>query len=171
MKYFSNNLKYLIEHSGKTRAEISEALNYTGHSRLSNYTTGQSTPRTDDLVSIAKFFKVSVEDLTNTDLRKTLIVNEPEVKYNSTNPNFIPLIPIEAMAGYAAGSYELSLDSEKYVIPEFNNKADFLIRISGTSMSPKYFNGDVVACKKNTHQNIPSVGQSVYFRHHSRGFM
>jgi len=148
LKFFSNNLKYLIDHSGKSRFEISEALNYTGHSRISNYTTGQSTPRTDDLVKIAKYFNVSVEDLTNTDLQKTLIVSEPDTKYKQINPKFIPLIPIEAMAGYAAGNYELSLDSEKYIIPEFNNKADFLIRISGTSMSPKYFNGDVVACKK-----------------------
>ena len=148
MKFFSNNLKYLIEQSGKSRAAISEALGYSGHSRISNYTTGQSSPRTDDLVNIAKYFDVSVEDLTNIDLQSRPFVKEPEGKYDSKNPNIIPLIPMEAMAGYAAGNYELSLDSERYVVPDFKNKADFLIRISGTSMSPKYFNGDIVACKK-----------------------
>lgn len=61
----------------------------------------------------------------------------------------LPLIPIGAMAGMADGDKAvLELECEHYYIPEFQNKADYLIRISGNSMYPKYHNGDIVACKK-----------------------
>lgn len=75
-------------------------------------------------------------------------VSEPAEKYNKTNKG-LPLIPINAMAGIGDGEKAaLILECEHYFVPDFQKKADFLIRISGTSMSPKYYNGDVVACKK-----------------------
>ena len=44
----------------------------------------------------------------------------------------------------------VSLSScEQYSIPELNHKrAEYLIRVSGSSMYPKYSNGDLLACKK-----------------------
>lgn len=63
----------------------------------------------------------------------------------------LPLIPFEAIAGY------LSIDNvgvrfedcEQYVIPEFEQRgAEFIIRVSGSSMYPKYSNGDLLGCKK-----------------------
>lgn len=75
------------------------------------------------------------------------VVNEPGSHYFAKQG--IPLIPIEAVAGAAKGDLTaLAVDSENYVIPDFNNKADFLIRVSGNSMAPKYYNGDIVACKQ-----------------------
>lgn len=65
----------------------------------------------------------------------------------------IPLIPVEAMAGYANGDvqvmeYELE---DFYNIPDFENKGvKFLIRASGSSMYPKYSNGDILACRPVT---------------------
>lgn len=142
-------MNYLIEKSGKSREAIAKALGFPGHSRISNYLHGHSTPRSADLMAIAKYFKVSVDELTGSDLRKVPIVaNEPVVDYTAAE-KIIPLIPIDAMAGYSNGESSVQLlETEKYIIPEFRNKADFLIRVSGTSMSPKYFNGDIVACKK-----------------------
>lgn len=60
----------------------------------------------------------------------------------------IPLIPIEAMAGFGRGERSVSKSDieEHYVIPMFK-KVDFLIRIHGDSMLPKLSNGDVVACR------------------------
>lgn len=70
-----------------------------------------------------------------------------KIKYVA--PKGLPLIAIEVMAGMSNGDMPaLELDTEYYYIPEFQKKADFLIRVSGTSMSPKYYNGDVIACKK-----------------------
>lgn len=60
----------------------------------------------------------------------------------------IPLIPVDAMAGYAVSgdSAIMEYDCEKYVIPNFRG-ADFLIPIKGNSMYPKFVSGDIVACK------------------------
>ena len=65
----------------------------------------------------------------------------------------IPLIPLDAVAGFPAesgGGVRLE-DCERYVIPEFENKgANFLIRVSGDSMMPLYYSGDLLACRKIT---------------------
>lgn len=65
----------------------------------------------------------------------------------------IPLIPLDAVAGFPAesgGGVRLE-ECERYVIPEFENKgANFLIRVSGDSMVPLYYSGDLLACRKIT---------------------
>lgn len=65
--------------------------------------------------------------------------------------NGLPLIPYDVIAGYMSEDIEgVSLSScEQYSIPELNHKgAEYLIRVSGSSMYPKYSNGDLLACKK-----------------------
>lgn len=61
----------------------------------------------------------------------------------------LPLIPMSAMAGALTDSDVsfMEYDCEKYVVPIFQG-ADFLIRVQGDSMVPKYVSGDVVACQK-----------------------
>lgn len=61
----------------------------------------------------------------------------------------IPLIPIEAWAGALNGEdYSIMEDEcERYIVPSFKN-ADFLITVRGDSMTPKYYSGDIVACRK-----------------------
>lgn len=64
-------------------------------------------------------------------------------------PAGLPLIPFEAFAGYGKGDNSaLLLGADRYVVPDFNRKADFLIKVTGTSMSPKYYSGDILACKQ-----------------------
>lgn len=59
----------------------------------------------------------------------------------------IPLIPVEAMAGCFTGSQTVLLqECDHYVVPAFKN-ADFLIYVHGDSMQPRYYSGDMVACK------------------------
>lgn len=60
----------------------------------------------------------------------------------------IPLIPIEAMAGFGTGEVQvLEYECDRYVVPAFKD-AEFLIQVKGSSMIPKYNSGDIVACKK-----------------------
>jgi phage repressor protein C with HTH and peptisase S24 domain len=74
-------------------------------------------------------------------------------KYGTTKRDHstIPLIPIEAIAGFPDGDvlgvkYE---ECEQYNIPEFiQSGVEFIIRVSGSSMYPKYSNGDLLACRK-----------------------
>lgn len=62
----------------------------------------------------------------------------------------IPLIPIEAMAGFGSGEVQvMDYETSNYKVPEFTElKANFMIRVKGSSMYPKYSSGDLVACKK-----------------------
>ena len=57
-----------------------------------------------------------------------------------------PLIPMEAIAGIGAPCYDLPVE-DYYIVPEFA-RADFLIRVKGDSMTPKYKFGDLVACRR-----------------------
>jgi repressor LexA len=78
---------------------------------------------------------------------KPVVLAEDTVKYTD-NGKPIPLIPYDAMAGYGSGDVQaMEYESERYMIPTFKN-ADFLMPVRGASMSPKYDNGDIVACKR-----------------------
>lgn len=66
-------------------------------------------------------------------------------------PVGLPLIPYDAMAGLPSiDNPGISLiDCEHYVVPEFQSRgANYLIRVSGSSMYPKYSNGDLLACRR-----------------------
>lgn len=82
-----------------------------------------------------------------------MLVENKQVK-KSTKPQSrdemeLPLIPIDAMAGALSGIDEsfMVYDCEKYIVPIFKG-AEFLIRVQGDSMFPKYASGDIVACKR-----------------------
>lgn len=75
----------------------------------------------------------------------------PEVKKINSRHKGLPLIPMEAIAGFPAIDNDgVSFDDcQHYFIPEFEAKgANFLIRVSGDSMMPLYCNGDIIACRK-----------------------
>lgn len=63
--------------------------------------------------------------------------------------NGIPLIPIDAMAGFMTGDFAgvMEYECERYSVPLFRG-AEFLISVKGSSMQPKYNSGDLVACVK-----------------------
>lgn len=81
-----------------------------------------------------------------------MLKNEPTIKSYpkpETPEKELPLIPIEVMAGSGSGEFVINEHDveEYYRIPNFR-QADFLVKITGSSMRPKYSNGDIVACKK-----------------------
>ncbi len=83
------------------------------------------------------------------EMLKSLTTSSPKM-HPTTKQQGKPLIPIDAVAGYGTDTagvrYE---DCEHYLVPEFDKKGvDFFIRVSGSSMYPKYSNGDILACKK-----------------------
>ncbi len=61
--------------------------------------------------------------------------------------NTLPLIPIEAFAGPGMPTYEDERIEDYYTVTDFK-QSDFLIRVKGDSMSPRYTGGSLVACKK-----------------------
>ena len=73
-----------------------------------------------------------------------------ETPLTKEDNNGIPLIPVEAMAGWGQGDVAvMNYEAETYRVPEFDKlKVDFMIKIKGSSMYPKYNSGDTVACRK-----------------------
>lgn len=61
----------------------------------------------------------------------------------------LPLLPVDAMAGALSGDNQgfMEYECERYLVPLFKG-AEFLCRVQGNSMWPKYNSGDIVACKK-----------------------
>lgn len=64
-------------------------------------------------------------------------------------PNGIPLIGLDVAAGFGTTEFSINeLDIQAlYVVPDFTN-IDFMIRVKGNSMYPKYSSGDIIACRK-----------------------
>ncbi|MBB4117901.1 phage repressor protein C with HTH and peptisase S24 domain [Mesonia hippocampi] len=113
--------------------------NFRGKSKI-------SSPNADILVEISSVYPdVNIN---------WLLTGEGEMfkkEQFDTNPvKTIPLIPIEAMAGFGTGDVQvMDYQTSGYKIPEFEDiRADFMIRIKGSSMYPKYNSGDLVACRK-----------------------
>ena len=72
---------------------------------------------------------------------------QPQLIPLNTPEGGIPLVPIEAWAGLFHGEQSVALaDCEHFFVPAFNN-ADFILEVHGDSMTPRYYSGDLVACK------------------------
>ena len=110
---------------------------------------------TEILVSITRMY-VDVDanwlltgkgDMLNTPSPRSSEREDAPIAYKSKEG--IPLIPIDAMAGALTENSRsiMDYDCEHYVIPMFKG-AEFLIPVKGDSMQPKYYSGDIVACKR-----------------------
>lgn len=93
--------------------------------------------------------------------------NKPKVKKMlpfAESEEGIPLIPIDAMAGYGEGDITvMAYEAGRYVVPEFTElHVEFMIRVKGSSMYPKYNSGDIVACKKLPLQDLFFQWNNVY---------
>ena len=99
--------------------------------------------RSDKLASVAKAFP----DL-NLDW---LITGEGEMFKSESKEDGkeIPVLPFTAVAGYLAeNNNEVWTDVESCKVPEFTARgADFLIRVEGDSMYPRYGNGELLAIR------------------------
>ena len=97
-----------------------------------------------------------VGEMLKTDI--TTEIREPEQVYeaksvqtakNEQEDKGIPLVIQSAAAGFGSSAFSIGERDikDRYKIPLFNErKVDFMIEVSGSSMQPKYNNGDVIAC-------------------------
>ncbi len=105
--------------------------------------------------NIGSMIKPNIKySLPNETVRETVrfLDKTKSIKNLTLLNNGIPLIPVDAMAGFGSGTIQvMDYDTEKYIVPEFTElNVDFMIRVKGSSMYPKYNSGDLVACKKLT---------------------
>ena len=73
---------------------------------------------------------------------------EKEKQYRDAKGMVIPLLNIPAMAGYNEDNWSVMIaDCPLYCLPDVQVNADFLIKVAGDSMQPKFNEGDLIACK------------------------
>ncbi|WP_044213626.1 S24 family peptidase [Flammeovirga sp. OC4] len=89
--------------------------------------------------------------LNKVDFRKPDLRMEfeaPVYKKNSHDLATIPLVGTETIAGFGENNFEITKDDviKEFEIPEFTG-VNFMIRVKGDSMLPKYSSGDIVGAK------------------------
>ncbi|TDS50599.1 S24 family peptidase [Myroides indicus] len=61
---------------------------------------------------------------------------------------YIPLIPLQPVIDKLNNELKENFILDSYLIPEFKQRGiEYIIRMSGSSMCPKYNNGDLLGCK------------------------
>jgi repressor LexA len=154
MSNFFHRLTQLYEKEGfKSLNDFAlNGLKYSSSEKLNRLKKPNTSPSYEIITDISNKFDVDLNWLIGGKQETILttgnvnVITEPSVNYE--NLKFIPLIPLNAMAGYANDPTTiLELDCEKFLIPTFRG-ADFLIQVKGNSMQPRYNSGDIVACKK-----------------------
>ena len=101
----------------------------------------------DIIFDISNMFEINVDWLI-TGRGQMMRDDNPPVaaaKESNTREKGIPLIPISGFAGFGNPAFQDLQVEHYYEVPEFK-QADFLMRIKGNSMYPKYSSGDIVAC-------------------------
>lgn len=66
MSDFAKNLRVLRKERGVTQVRLGKALNY-GYTAIANYESGRNEPSLDDLIRLAAFLDVSVDELLGTE--------------------------------------------------------------------------------------------------------
>lgn len=133
-KWLENQIVQL-KNSGMSKAEIARKLEIKPQ-QLNNIVSGVRGVSDNFIDKFIDIFNINQIDL---------FANIGDGSDRREIP--LPLIPSEAFAGYGAVVYGDLPIEDYYTVNEFRD-ADFLIRVKGDSMSPKFNGGDIVACKK-----------------------
>ncbi len=145
--FFSQNLRFLrSKMPEKTSQEkLAELINIKKPT-LGSYESGRAEPKYADLIQIADFFKVEVDELLKEDLSKRLpgMGNKPKLRIlattvDSNNEENIEMVPVKALAGYTASYDDIEFIQE---LPTFqvpflpSDKKYRVFPIKGESMLP-----------------------------------
>jgi transcriptional regulator with XRE-family HTH domain len=145
--FFSQNLRFLrSKMSEKTSQEkLAELLNIKKPT-LGSYESGRAEPKYADLISLAEFFNVEVDELLKEDLSTRIpgLSNKPKLRILATtvdqnNEENIEMVPVQALAGYTASYDDIGFIQE---LPTFQvpflpkNKKYRVFPIKGESMLP-----------------------------------
>ncbi|MCR4564121.1 MAG: XRE family transcriptional regulator [Clostridiales bacterium] len=130
---FSDELKKLRNQKGLSQAQLADKLNVAA-STIGMWESGKREPRDyETLELIADFFNVNMDALLSGSLR----------------PNIIPVLGT-VRAGLPMNAVENILDYEE-ISNDMARQGDFFaLKIKGSSMEPRFAEGDIVIVKKQS---------------------
>ncbi|MFT4031555.1 MAG: helix-turn-helix domain-containing protein [Siphonobacter sp.] len=123
--YFARNLVYLRNRlDGRiSQQKLADELGLK-KSTWAAYESGRAEPRYGDLVKMADFFGVNVDELLRSDLSKepSKKIKTPELRVlattvDSQNRDNVEFVPVKAMGGYAEGYGDIDFIGQ---LPAFN---------------------------------------------------
>ena len=143
-------LKVVISQLGISDAAFARSLDDYSRANLSQILKGNRNAPDSLLRKIARTYGIRYNWLLTGEGQ--MMMDEPindNTTDNKEDEGSIPLIPVYAMAGYLTNGFDsvMPYDCERFIVPAFQG-ADFLIRVQGDSMEPRYMSGDIVACKR-----------------------
>lgn len=135
----------LVEHlSNGNISAFAQSLNIN-EANIRSYMNRGVMPKADILEKIVTYYDVDANWLM-TGVGNMQVSRSANIDSGSSNSGGVPLLPIEAMAGFFTGEVSVAEgDCERINVPGL--KADFVVPVRGDSMEPKYFSGDLVACQ------------------------
>lgn len=152
MHYLSSNLKHLRKKEGLTQAQLAEKVGLK-RSLIGAYEEARSEPKLATLIYLARFFRVDLNDLVETDLAvngngkapsdasgKSLRIL-PIAVDRDTDRELSTLVPVKASAGYLNGygdvDYIERLPRFDLPFPELSGDRSYRVfQIKGDSMLP-----------------------------------
>lgn len=149
----NQRLKFLRLHLKISQGEFAKSVGLQQGS-YSDVEREKSTLSYSLLKNIATIYNVNADWIITGE--GEMLKDQPKKPGNDDNAAYrsetgIPLIPVAAVAGNGAindYSIDLATVEERYVVPLFKDvRVDFMIRMKGNSMYPKYNSGDVLACR------------------------
>lgn len=146
---FSRNLKMLRQQHNISQKNMADIL-YVSQQAVAKWETDKATPNPEMLNRIADYFDVSVDYL----LGRTNSRSAPDDLSKGVK---IPVLG-NVQAGIPIEAAEDIIDYEE-ISQEMASRGDyFALKVRGTSMEPKFSEGDVVIVKK---QNTADTGDIV----------
>lgn len=148
---FSDIFKQLLQNCNVTAYQMSKDTGIS-ESLISNWKSGRQLPKYDSLNILADYFNVSgdfllgrTDEMTKGSKKQEIQIEEEPIK-----SRIIPLYMTRTSAG--TGNW-LSDDVpvEWMTIPKtsLTEQADFMLKVKGDSMQPKFFDNDVLLIKKS----------------------
>jgi len=162
--FFHSNLKLLRTRRKKTQDQQAELLGYTRAKYTAMENGKTENPPLADLIKVSEFFRVSVDDLLKTDLRRwsELELRKLEtggleyisgkklrllsITVNSEDKENLEYVPVKAKAGYLAGHAdpEFIAALPKFSLPNLPDGTFRMFPISGDSMLPLPSGSEVI---------------------------
>lgn len=145
----------------KNQEDIGLMLGYTSKSAFSQVLNGKVSLPNDFIDRLCKLDKRLVKMWIVNEVGSVLRSQEQSkqvyIDNNIVVENIkparslgLPRVSVEAVGGVGNNAFSFSeQDIREYIsVPSFTRrKADFIIGVSGSSMRPKYSNGDLLACR------------------------
>ena len=154
MKESGKRIEEVMNHFGLNKNSFSVAIGMTSNVTIGRILKENRDPHPSTLKKIVnKFPQINYDWLLTGEGE---MLKSAQATPVSEKTGSLPLIPFDYIAGFGEDNAGIELNRcERYIIPEFQNiGAEFLVRVGGSSMYPKYSSGDILACKKIPKEDI-----------------